>query len=92
MNKEEIELLKEMRDNCLSANIYDDKKRLLKASTIDKVLRLLDKYENLIKHLKELDLYEFELDYDYEENPIDNYYPFNLSEEIENWLNLESEE
>lgn len=46
-------------------------------------------YERLIDNLKQLDLYEYELDYDYEEEPIDNYYPFNMEYYIENWFKVE---
>ena len=47
MNKEEltitnedIELLKEMKNNCLKADVYNDEKRLLKANAITKFLML----------------------------------------------------
>lgn len=55
----------------------------------DAIMRIADErdlYKKLIEYLKTLDLYEFELDYDYEENPISNYNPVNLGEYIENWL------
>ena len=45
-----------------------------------------DRYKKLIEYLKKLDFYEFELDYDYEENPIDNYYPADMEYHINNWL------
>ncbi len=50
VTSEDIELLKEMKDNCLKSDVYDDEKRLLKANTITKVL-----YENeKNKHYKTL--------------------------------------
>ena len=68
MNKEEltitnedIELLKEMKNNCLKADVYNDEKRLLKANAITKFLMLqqenkelhnkIDKYKNLEQSL-----------------------------------------
>ena len=55
----------------------------------------VDRYKRLIEYLKKLDFYEFDLDYDYEENPIDNYYPADMEYHIDNWLaneELESDE
>ena len=55
----------------------------------------VDRYKRLIEYLKKLDFYEFDLDYDYEENPIDNYYPADMEYHINNWLaneELESDE
>lgn len=43
ITKEDIELLKEMKENCLKSSVYDDEKRLLKANAITKFLNLLDK-------------------------------------------------
>lgn len=51
-----------------------------------KLKEQVDRYKRLIKYLKKLDFYEFELDYDYEENPIDNYYPADMEYHIDNWL------
>ncbi len=42
ITKEDIELLKEMKENCLKSSVYDDEKRLLKANAITKFLNLLD--------------------------------------------------
>lgn len=42
ITKEDIELLKEMKENCLKSGVYDDEKRLLKANAITKFLNLLD--------------------------------------------------
>lgn len=47
VTKEDIELLKEMKDNCLKTNVYDDEKRLLKANTITKFLVLYEKNQKL---------------------------------------------
>ena len=50
VTSEDIELLKEMKDNCLKSDVYDDEKRLLKVNAITKVL-----YENeKNKHYKTL--------------------------------------
>lgn len=45
--------------------------------------------KNILESIKNLDLYEFELDYDYEEEPISNYYPFNMEEYINSILEEE---
>lgn len=42
ITKEDIELLKEMKENCLKSSVYDDEKRLSKANAITKFLNLLD--------------------------------------------------
>ena len=42
ITKEDIEILKEMKENCLKSSVYDDEKRLLKANAITKFLNLLD--------------------------------------------------
>lgn len=49
ITNEDINLLKEMKDNCLKASIYEDEKRLLKANAITKFL--VEHEEN--KQLKE---------------------------------------
>lgn len=50
VTSEDIELLKEMKDNCLKSDVYDDEKRSLKANAITKVL-----YENeKLHHYKAL--------------------------------------
>lgn len=38
---------------------------------------------NIINELEKLELYEFEPDYDYEENLVEHYTPFNIREYIE---------
>ena len=38
ITNEDIELLKEMKKNCLKSNVYEDDKRLLKANAISKFL------------------------------------------------------
>lgn len=47
MNKEEKEMLIEMRENCLKASTYDDEKRLLKANAITKALMLEEENKQL---------------------------------------------
>ena len=52
---EDIELLKEMKNNCLKADVYEDEKRLLKANAITKVLyenEKLHHYKTLYQSLK----------------------------------------
>ena len=53
ITKEDIELLKEMKDNCLKASVYDDEKRLLKANAITKFLVEHEEKQELIYYLKE---------------------------------------
>ena len=53
ITKEDIDLLKEMKDNCLKTNVYDDEKRLLKANAITKFLVEHEKKQELITYLKE---------------------------------------
>lgn len=48
----------------------------------------LEEYQNLIKNLKQLELYEYNLDYDYEENPIDDYQSFDMDYYIDNYLKI----
>lgn len=48
----------------------------------------LDKYERLIEYLKSLDFYESELDYDYEEKPVSNYYPADMVYHISKMSNI----
>lgn len=59
ITKEDIEVLKEMKDNCLKASVYDDEKRLLKANAITKFLVEHEEKQELIDYLKEgIDKYE----------------------------------
>lgn len=53
ITKEEIELLKEMKDNCLNLSVYDDEKRLLKANTITKFLVEHEENQQLKDQLKQ---------------------------------------
>lgn len=53
ITKEDIELLKEMKNNCLKASVYDDDKRLLKANAITKFLVEHEEKQELINYLKE---------------------------------------
>lgn len=55
VTSEDIELLKEMKNNCLKADVYEDEKRLLKANAITKVLyenEKLHHYKTLYQSLK----------------------------------------
>ena len=99
MNKEErLELENELLMTCSKAqaiNKYIDEleenmvltNQWYKLQQENKQLKeQTDRYKKLIEYLKKLDFYEFELDYDYEENPIDNYYPADMEYHINNWL------
>ena len=52
ITKEDIELLKEMKNNCLKISVYDDEKRLLKANAITKFLVEHEEKQELINYLK----------------------------------------
>lgn len=56
ISAEDIDLLKEMKNNCLNSDVYDDEKRLLKSNAITKFLNLQKEYEMLKKD------YNIELD------------------------------
>lgn len=56
INAEDVDLLKEMKNNCLNSDVYDDEKRLLKSNAITKFLNLQKEYEMLKKD------YNIELD------------------------------
>ena len=45
--------------------------------------KVIERLNNIIKKLEELELYEFTPDYDYDENLIDGYTPFNIREYIQ---------
>ena len=108
MNKEErLELENELLMTCSKAqaiNKYIDEleenmiltNQWYKSQQENKQLKeQVDRYKRLIEYLKKLDFYEFDLDYDYEENPVDNYYPADMEYHIDNWLaneELESDE
>ena len=53
ITNEDIELLKEMKENCLKADVYDDEKRLLKANAITKFLNLYNNWNELKKYIEE---------------------------------------
>lgn len=57
VTSEDIELLKEMKDNCLKSDVYDDEKRLLKANAITKVLyeNFIEAIENVLEKMEELE-------------------------------------
>lgn len=52
---EDIELLKEMKKNCLKSNIYEDEKRLLKANAITKLLVFYEENEQLQQKVNQLE-------------------------------------
>ena len=64
ITNEDIELLKEMKENCLKADVYDDEKRLLKANAITKFLKLQNNWNELKKWLGT----RINTDKDYERN------------------------
>ena len=49
-----------------------------------KIIEEIERLTNIINKIKKLDLYISEEDYDYEENLINNYIPFNIEEFINN--------
>lgn len=53
ITNEDINLLKEMKENCLKASVYKDEKRLLKANAITKFLVEYQEKQELIEFLKE---------------------------------------
>lgn len=52
MNKEEIEVLIDMRNNCLNASVYDDEKRLIKANAITNALMLQERINKAIEYIE----------------------------------------
>ena len=54
ITNEDINLLKEMKENCLKASVYKDEKRLLKANAITKFLVEHQEKQELIDYLKDL--------------------------------------
>lgn len=54
ITNEDIELLKEMKNNCLKSDIYNDEKRLLKANAITKFLLLQQENTQLKEQTQEL--------------------------------------
>ena len=54
----------------------------------NKIKRLKEdnKYKEVLDKIKKLELYEFDLDYDYGENPVEHYTPFFMREYIEKLL------
>lgn len=53
ITNEDINLLKEMKENCLKASVYKDEKRLLKSNAITKFLVEHQEKQELIDYLKE---------------------------------------
>ena len=52
ITNEDIELLKEMKKNCLKSNVYEDDKRLLKSNAVTKFLMLYEENEKLKARLE----------------------------------------
>lgn len=52
ITNEDINLLKEMKENCLKSSVYKDEKRLLKANAITKFLVEHQEKQELIEYLK----------------------------------------
>ena len=61
ITSEDIELLKQMKENCLKADLYDDEKRLLKANAITKFLILQNNWNELKEWLEEILQEEFDI-------------------------------
>ena len=49
----------------------------------DKKDKEIERLNNIINELEKLELYEFEPDYDYEENLVEHYTPFDIKEYIQ---------
>lgn len=52
ITNEDLQSLKEMKNNCLKASVYEDEKRLLKANAITKFLVEYQEKQELIDYLK----------------------------------------
>lgn len=52
ITNEDLQSLKEMKNNCLKASVYEDEKRLLKANAITKFLVEYQEKQELIEYLK----------------------------------------
>ncbi len=74
----ELEYYKKLGEILMKINKISDKEAYL--------IEEITKYKYLIERLKELDLYEYEVDYDWDENPYDSYFPADLDYHIENIL------
>ena len=57
--------------------------------TINRMQKELDKYKRLVEHLKTLQLYDYDLDYNYDDEPYLDYFVFDLDYYIDNWLKCE---
>lgn len=74
----ELEYYKKLGEILMKINKISDKEAYL--------IEEITKYKYLIEKLKELNLYEYEVDYDWDENPYDSYFPADLDCHIENIL------
>lgn len=70
ITNEDIQLLKEMKENCLKTDVYEDEKRLLKANAITKFLILQNNWNKLNKYIDN----RFKaIEFDYDEKIIDKF-------------------
>ena len=51
----------------------------------------IERLNNIINELEKLELYEYTPDYDYDENLVDDYTPFNIENYIEELIGSEKE-
>lgn len=75
---QELEYYKELNAILMKISKMTDKESYL--------IEELRKYKKLIEELKTLNLYECDIDYDWDENPIEVYWPADLDEHIEEFL------
>ena len=70
ITNEDIQLLKEMKENCLKTDVYEDEKRLLKANAITKFLILQNNWNELKRYIDN----RFKaIKFDYDEKIIDKF-------------------
>lgn len=50
------------------------------------ILKKLHAYQELIEDLINLNLYTVDTDYDYDDNLVEYYYPFDMTEYIDEWM------
>lgn len=73
--------------------IIDTYKILLEANDLGEMYKKINeleckikKYIDILTYIKHLNLYEYSLDYDYDEEMLDKYVPFNIEEIIDDFL------
>lgn len=67
---------------CEARKIYNQRRY------INKLQQELEDYKSLVENLKELDLYESFLDYDYEDNSFIDYVAFDMDYYVDNWFKV----